>query len=86
MDKCVVCLIAWDPKPKQIIFHGLCNSCFSIYDRLKHSGRFADRSSRICSDNETFFAYALFPFSETSGIQRLRTEIGFSVQHHTKES
>jgi hypothetical protein len=79
MARCVVCLIAWDPKPAQINFHGLCNSCFSIYDRLKRSGRSADRSGRICSDNERFFAYAIFPFSETSGIKRLSREINFSV-------
>jgi len=79
MAMCVVCQAAWDPKPMQMNFHGLCSPCFSLYDNLKRRGRMAERSGKKCSDNETFFASALFPFSEASGIERLRREINFSV-------
>jgi hypothetical protein len=28
-----------------------------------------------CSDNERFFAYTMFPFSDSSGVDRLKGEL-----------
>jgi hypothetical protein len=70
---CVVCGNQWSPK--HLNFHDLCNSCFGVYGRLKHVGRAAERMGRECSDNERFFAYTMFPFSDSSGVDRLNSEL-----------
>ena len=60
-------------------FHNLCWNCFGLYDKLKRAGRMAERSGSICTENERFFAYTLFPFIDSTGVENLRKEIGFKV-------
>ena len=70
---CVVCEGQWNSK--HMNFHDLCDTCFGVYDRLKHAGRAAERMGRECSDNERFFAYTMFPFSDSCGVDRLKGEL-----------